>query len=563
MELYGGGMVGNRTNYQLGGRVAASRRGREYAGEVRGLNRLAEIAGRRRGIAGALGDIFSTVGAVAGSAIPIPGVGTAVGAGIGSAIGGGLGRLLGESTYKRTDVGGGKYARETRGELQADIDDYRRSMGERALTQGLRSGLGTFISSGGLGEVQDFFARRYGIDPRGRFAKKVTQQGLADNPFLRTEGLEELTDDQLLDFLPANPEYNPLPTPTRPDVPITAESIGMPDDFSVTDLSEIPETQLADINYDDLIQYGTFQGPSMDYLPATSPTAAEIDFSQPYTMSLDAMAPDTTMNIAPEMPSTSTGTIDFTQPYTLSFEQGGLINMMPQYQYGGFVKEAEKERFDAINRPTSFGDQANSAGENRAFMPPPPPSPPPPPPPPAPPASPYVPGYGTATDVQGALSQLGMSDIYSDPRFAQYMGDLPQFGMGYAQQIGDIYAGGQQAARGIRAEQRQAAGQRGFAGSGIGQRQVQQAFGDLTTDIARQRRGVVEGFQADLLSAIEDIERKGEFEFGQGPTSTTTPSDAARLISEAKALINSGNFADRARGEAALQQLRDQGYDVS
>ena len=499
MELYGGGMVGNRTNYQLGGRVAASRRGREYAGERRALNRLSEIAGRRLGIAGSLGDIFSTVGAVAGSAIPIPGVGTAVGAGIGSAIGGGLGRLLGESTYKRTDVGGGKYARETRGELQADIDDYRRSMGERAFAQGLRSGLGTFISKGGA----DYLKAKFG---------QAQPIGL--------EAPEELLDVDINQ--PFADVSERVRQSIRPDTPITAESIGMPDDFSVTDLSEIPETQLADINYDDLIQYGTFQGPSMDYLPATSPTAAEIDFSQPYTMSLDAMAPDTTMNIAPEMPSTSTGTIDFTQPYTLSFEQGGLINMMPQYQYGGFVKEAEKERFDAINRPTSFGDQANSAGENRAFMPPPPPSPPPPPPSPtlpAPPSAPYVPGYGTATDVEGALSQLGMSDIYSDPRFAQYMGDLPQFGMGYAQQIGDIYAGGQQAARGIRAEQRQAAGQRGFAGSGIGQRQVQQAFGDLTTDIARQRRGVVEGFQADLLSAIGDIERKGDFEFASSARS--------------------------------------------
>jgi hypothetical protein len=240
-----------------------------------------------------------------------------------------------------------------------------------------------------------------------------------------------------------------------------------------------------------------------------------------------------------------------------------MVNAMPKYQYGGFVKEAEKERFNAMNMPTSFGNQPNSAGENRGFMPPPPPSPPPPPLPPAPPAAPYVPGYGTATDVQGALSQLGMSDIYSDPRFAQYMGDLPQFGMGYAQQIGDIYAGGQQAARGIRAEQRQAAGQRGFAGSGIGQRQVQQAFGDLTTDIARQRRGVVEGFQADLLSAIEDIERKGEFEFGSGPTSSTEPADALKMIDEAKALANSNNPTERLRGQAALQQLRDQGYDIS
>ena len=37
----------------------------------------------------------------------------------------------------------------------------------------------------------------------------------------------------------------------------------------------------------------------------------------------------------------------------------------------------------------------------------------------------------------------------------------------------------------------------------------------------RQRRGVVEGFQADLLSGIRDIEQKGEFTFGQGPGGKT------------------------------------------
>jgi hypothetical protein len=189
---------------------------------------------------------------------------------------------------------------------------------------------------------------------------------------------------------------------------------------------------------------------------------------------------------------------------------GGLINMMPQYQYGGFVKEAEKERFDAMNIPTSFTDPTDEMRQpsmnlpNTTFGPS------------APPA-PFVPSYGTATDVQGALTQLGMTDVALDPRLQQFMGDLPDFQMGYAQQIGDIYSGAQQAARGMRAQQRQSAGQRGFAGSGIGQRQAQQAFGDLRSDVARQRRGVVEGFQADLLSAIGDIERKGEFEFGTSP----------------------------------------------
>ena len=194
----------------------------------------------------------------------------------------------------------------------------------------------------------------------------------------------------------------------------------------------------------------------------------------------------------------------------------------PQYQNGGMIRE----RYDAMNRPTSFGNQVNSAGEMRnlygqltqsqnPYTPPTsPPTPQTPYTPPTPPPAPYTPGYGTATNVAGALTQMGMGDIANDPRFAQYADDLPDFQMGYAQQVGDIYSGARQSARGMRGQQMQAAGQRGFAGSGIGQRQTQQAFGDLRTDVARQRRGVVEGFQADLLSAIGDIEAKGQFEFG-------------------------------------------------
>ena len=135
-------------------------------------------------------------------------------------------------------------------------------------------------------------------------------------------------------------------------------------------------------------------------------------------------------------------------------------------------------------------------------------------------------GYGTATDVGGALSQMGMGNIMNDPRFAQYAGDLPQFGMGYSQQVGDIYAGGKQATRGIRGGARTAAGQRGFGRSGIGSQQLESSMTNLYTDIDRQRRGVVEGYQADLLSAIGDIERKGEFEFDRNAFSTAPPNAA-------------------------------------
>ena len=53
MELYGGGMTGKPTNYQLGGRIAKASRDRQRDSELRILEQLAEIAAaqkRRRGL---------------------------------------------------------------------------------------------------------------------------------------------------------------------------------------------------------------------------------------------------------------------------------------------------------------------------------------------------------------------------------------------------------------------------------------------------------------------------------------------------------------------------------
>ena len=453
MELYGGGMVGNRTNYQLGGRVAASRRNREYAGEIRRLNEAAERAAERKQRAGLLGSVGSVLGGIAGAALApaTGGLSLALATGLGS----GLGRAAGESTYKREDFGGGKYARETRKELGEAEDDFRRAIGERALITGIQSALSP-----------SFFQK--GAQGLGKAGQAFREAQTSAELFGLGEGIKEFGRELGIQFGGSAPmqmlSESMLDAPTRPTVPIGTAELGVPLDMPLDmELQGMSGTSLGDFNISSLPEQNNFDA-----------YAAMGGFG-PFQM-----------------------------------RGGGLINMMPQYQYGGFVKEAEKERFDAMNIPTSFTDPTDEMRQpsmnlpNTTFGPS------------APPA-PFVPSYGTATDVQGALTQLGMTDVALDPRLQQFMGDLPDFQMGYAQQIGDIYSGAQQAARGMRAQQRQSAGQRGFAGSGIGQRQAQQAFGDLRSDVARQRRGVVEGFQADLLSAIGDIERKGEFEFGTSP----------------------------------------------
>ena len=464
MELYGGGMVGNRTNYQLGGRVAASRRLRDYRGERRELREAAERAARRKRRAGTLGSIGSVLGGIAGAALApaTGGLSLALATGLGS----GLGRAAGESTYKREDFGGGKYSRETRKELGEAEDDFRRSIGERALITGVQSALSpSFFQKGaqGLGKAGQAFreaqtsAELFGLgEGIKEFGRELGVQFGGSAPM-------EMLSESLLD------------APTRPTIPIETAELGRPLEMPLNmELQEIPNTLLGNFNISSLPEQNEFD------------TYAAMGGFGPFQM-----------------------------------RGGGLINMMQQYQNGGMIGEtkedmrAENERRRQMGLPVqTYSDaqyqqqQAQNALNQQNFLrqqagsiq-----------------AAPYVPGYGTATDIQGALTQLGMEDVYNDPRFAEFSGDLPDFQMGYAQQIGDIYSGAQQAARGMRAQQQQAAGQRGFASSGIGQRQAQQAFGDLRTDVARQRRGVVEGFQADLLSAIEDIEGMGEFEFGSEP----------------------------------------------
>ena len=75
----------------------------------------------------------------------------------------------------------------------------------------------------------------------------------------------------------------------------------------------------------------------------------------------------------------------------------------------------------------------------------------------------------------------------------------------------------------------------GFAGAGAGAQAFGQQYSGVLGNQARQRRGVVEGFQSDLLSSISDIEEKGQFTFGQGEGGTT-------------------------QQDAEIQDLVDQGY---
>ena len=399
MELYGGGMTGPTTNYQLGGRIARARRGSEYQGEQRRLREQAEKAARRQKRAGGLGSLLGKVGAVAGSFIPIPGVGTALGSAIGSGLGAAAGRALGESTYTRPGVGEGKYLQKSRGDVKDYIDIFKESQGERALTEGLTAAYKSYAPS-----FTDL-ARDFGIGGK-KFAAEITKKGIEADPtlanreaFLTTTPSEE----SLLDFLP-------MEAPVRPDVGLGLGEI-LPDEIDLdVDVPAMvgPEMEYNPLSfsYDDMIRYGNYQGPMM------------------------------------------------------SRKGGGLIDyMVPQMQGGG---------------------------------------------------------YATATDPMEALRQMGMGDIAEDVRLQDYLTDLPQFGQGYEQKIGDIRTGAQTGLFGLTQQAQAAPAATSFAGAGAPQTAMQRQREQMMTKYGQQKRGVVEGYQADLLSAIRDIEERAEITFGSG-----------------------------------------------
>jgi len=512
IELYGGGMARKSNNYQLGGRIASSKRQSEYQGEVRKLRQAAEEAAKKQQRASALGNVLSTVGSIAGSFIP--GVGTAIGAGLGA----GAGRWLGESTYKSTDFGEGKYAKQSRSDLKGMSEDYKKSMGERALAEGVRTAASAYFKPKLIEGTKDFIAReglfKMPVDPGGRFAKKVTKEGFKDNPFLKAQqGMtEEQINEQFWDEVP-------FAAPTRPDVPFSPETIGIMEDVSMPALEQgifDLEPSLFD-DYDAYRMsggYGPFQNRGGGLIDYTIPkmqyggrVGTEYDPTRPQQQQTN---PYGQQIFGSNNPVFGPGT-DWSMTGSNVF---GLQNA------GAQVSNPEAET------PTGRGINV---------------------------------GYGTATDVGGALAQMGMGNIMNDPRFAQYASDLPQFGMGYAQQVGDIYTGGKQATRAIRGGARTAAGQRGFGRSGIGSQQLESSMTNLYTDIDRKRRGVVEGYQADLLSAIGDIERKGEFEFDRdAKASVSTPPPGLTAIMNQNP--NMSLAAAEEQYEQEMQDYYDQQY---
>ena len=472
MELYGGGMVGKSNNYQLGGRIAGARRSREYQGEMRELERKQRDAARRKKKSGFLGSLGAIAGGALGAALaPVTGGASLA---LATGLGAGLGKAAGESSYGREDYSGGKYAQDTRGELREVEDDYRKGIGERALVTGLQAAVmpGVYEKVGQVaGQGASFLkgipealeaGQEMGLSKMqalGDYAKSMrpsTDLGSTLSGALGGAADPKARAAEIVGSWGGYVGQTPkLYAGSRPDVAFSPQEFNLENfgDMALSDMN-IPETQLSNLTMADLPSRTSFD--SYRALGGYGPFPAG------------------------------------------GFAGGGMI---PKMQAGGGIfgggpvfgpgTDWSMQGSNLFGLPNP-GRGPQMTGTGGTFNP--------------------SAGYGTATGAMGALKQMGMGDIANDPRLQKYLEDLPQFSMGYEQKVGDYRTGAQQGLLGL--AQAGASGAGGFAGSGAATTQSQQQRQQMVDQFGRQRRGVVEGYQADVLSAIGDIERKGEFEFG-------------------------------------------------
>jgi len=444
MELYGGGMTGPTTNYQLGGRISRGRIGRGAQEEAYELERKRREAAKSKKKAGLWGSLGSLAGGAIGAALaPVTGGASLA---LATGLGAGLGRLAGEKAgYTETDFGEGKYRKETRGALEESERDYRRGMGERALVSGAQAAFmpGMYEKAGswlkGLGGAKEAATAAQAVDIAGAapefaagFGTAPIQEGMAASG-LQLPGMPELgaTPSMAMEGFGSGMagKLGAMPTTLASTVAPTTVSTVAPTLASAGGAGGI----------------GEIAQDFMSYAPGESWYGGGFDdpLSDPLSM----------------MSSRGRGMLPIRKG-------GGLINyMVPKMQGGGST-------------------------------------------------NPY--GYGTAIDPMAALKQMGMGSVAADPRLKDYMAELPQFGMGYEQQLGDIRGGAQQALMGL--TQPTAPAATSFAGAGAPAVAQQKAREQTMKQFGQQRRGVVEGYQADLLGAIRDIEQQGEFTFATGPT---------------------------------------------
>jgi hypothetical protein len=505
IDYYGGGMVKPSKGYQLGGLVAGARRQRDYSGEMRSLQEAAERAAEsRRKVGGnllrklAVGTAGTLLGGPAGAAAALAGD-----------------QALRERAYKKADFSGGKYAQDIRGELGKQESQFKDQGLARVGIAGVEGYMGGKSSGmfgkaasgvkGGIGQLKDIagFLKEGGTmgDVLGGYAQKIGESGVfgkgtpISDRLLKAGASAGIT-PKIPSMAQAAPAVGKKILTSVTDEAAFEEAVDGGSQFIdrnvVTEEAVTPSSILQPAGYPyhnvgDIVEESTFIGPQM---PSASPAVAELPYE--------------TMDGSEYLPA---GIPD--QPQVAGGAGGGgyFDNLLGGRSFGDIMSQGASNMLQGLYTTGSLlGGMSNpynkkGGGLIEGLMP-----------------RGYQDGgqvgYGTATNPEDALRQMGMGDVADDPRFEKYLEDLPQFGMGYKQQLGDITAGARSSLMDISQQGRMQQAGTGFAGGGAGTMGQSRARQQLQRGFGSQRRGLVEGYQADLLSAIADIEGKGGFEFG-------------------------------------------------
>jgi len=505
IDYYGGGMVKPSKGYALGGLVAGARRQRDYSGELRNIQKLAEQSAARKAKAQRKGGLLKTALGFGG---------TLLGGPMGSAIGSALGQHIGEKSYTSTDFGGGKYAQDVRGMLGKQEKAYEDQGLARVGLAGL-SGYGAGKAGGMFGKAAGGI-KGFGSDV-GMIKEAMKGEGGAS--FLEAakgvgwdipsvfggeasevgKSLMAATAPKVASAAQAAPTIGKKIVTSVTDKAASEEPVGVPyfgGDRNVVTEESVPMSNIYQPagyphhNVGDIVEESAYQGP-----PSPSGFMA-------------AVPPYETMEGSEYLPA---GIPD--QPQIAGGAGGGgyFDNLFGGRSFGDIMGQGASNMLQGLYTTGSLlGGASNpynkkGGGLIEGLMP-----------------RGYQSGgqvgYGTATSPEEALRQMGMGDVADDPRLGKYMEDLPQFTMGYKQQLGDITSGARSSLMDISQQGRMQQAGSGFAGGGAGAMGQSRAREGLQRQFGTQKRGLVEGYQADLLSAIADIEGKGGFEFGNDTT---------------------------------------------
>ena len=470
MELYGGGMTGEPTNYQIGGAVSRAKISSKYLSDYKKVKDAHDENIKNMGFWSNVGDIGSFI-----ANLVVPGSGGVVKAGA-------------ESLYRPEDVGDIDFALRQE-EKASDISDaYRRGIVGRGAMSSLSAmlmpeiyedlgekakvGLGKLGSSEvGQSIPMDILgeqaAREYGVGGKD-FAKQVSERAYQDMPWLK----EEI---DLMDFLP-QPDKAAIPSMTKAAIPSLNQFM------SKADLVRLygPDYWMHEQREGGQIPQMRGGGPTDDVIPQYQyggnmqfGDRQKNQFMPQQNQFMPQTQEDSTPDLTPDLSNTDFSALE-------GFQVFGPDNPLfgKDTDWSGLFDNTFGEGTQGDTPPTK---KPGSAGT----------------------FSPYG-DYGRQRGVAGALTAAGMGEKMLDPEFEKYMKYLPTFDMGYEQKIADYRTGAQGSLFGMTAPM--GVGETTFAGSGA-VKKARETGRKQTTDIyGRQERGVGEDYIKDVLAGLTAAE---------------------------------------------------------